>query len=54
MKTRLSFVSNSSSSSFCIVGVCIDDAPFDENKCKKMRKRLTNDKRVFIIHNLRQ
>ena len=44
MKTRIGYVSNSSSSSFCIVGVCIDMIDEEENeefkKCKPALRKM--------------
>lgn len=44
MKTRTGYVSNSSSSSFCIVGVCIDIVEEEENeefkKCKPALRKM--------------
>lgn len=39
MKRRLSYVSNSSSTSFCIVGICVEYAKFDLSLNKDEMKR---------------
>lgn len=43
MKSRFGYVSNSSSSSFCVVGIVLYNECFDENIVDGIRKRLVEE-----------
>ena len=45
MKTRFGYVSNSSSSSFCIAGVILDDSEFDDSVIDALKAEKKKDKK---------